>query len=114
MYTQIWNKYLPLIHLLMKRAVTGADQVLDMNAIDFERAGPSRKPGFRFTILFRKGRLETIVNSLPLARDLAATLLPDPKVQQLMQAHDYEFQLTAKFQLAIRLIGRPPAAEATA
>jgi hypothetical protein len=111
MYTQIWNKYLPLIHLLMKRAVTG-DQLLDMNATDFERAGPSRRPGFKFTILFRKGRLETIVNSLPLARDLAAILLPDQRVQQLMQLHDYEFQLTAKFQLAIRLLDRPQAQSA--
>lgn len=107
MYTHIWNKYLPLIHLLMKRAVAG-DQVLDMNATDFERTGAARKTGHRFTILFRRGRLETLVSSLPLARDLAAALLSDARVKELMGPNDYAFQLTSRYQLGIRLIDRTP------
>lgn len=107
MYTHIWNKYLPLIHLLMKRAVA-SDQLLDMNVTDFERTGTARKAGHRFTILFRGGRLETMVSSLPLARDLAAALLSDPRVKELMEPNDYAFQLSSKYQLGIRLIARAP------
>lgn len=109
MFTQTWNKYLPIIHILMKRAVTG-DQLLDMNATDFERAGAGRKSGYKFTIRFRDGRLDTMVSSVPLARDLAATLLPDPRVRELIEQNDYEFQLNAKFQLSIRFIARTSAA----
>ena len=36
MYTQIWNKYLPIIRILLKRS-TGSDQTLNLNATDFER-----------------------------------------------------------------------------
>lgn len=113
MYTHIWNKYLPLIHLLMKRAVAG-DQLLEMNVTDFERTGAARKPGQRFTILFRGGRLETLVSSLPLARDLAEALLSDARVKELMEPNDYAFQLTAKCQLGIRLVARTPVADTPA
>jgi hypothetical protein len=109
MFTQTWNKYLPIIHILMKRAATG-DQLLDMNATDFERAGAGRKSGYKFSIRFRDGRLDTMVSSVPLARDLAATLLPDPRVKELIDQNDYEFSLSAKFQLSIRFIPRVPIA----
>lgn len=107
MYTQVWNKYLPIIHILMKRAVA-SDQLLDMNVIDFERSGAARKSGYKFTILFNGGRVDNVISSSPLAKDLATTLLQDPRVKELLDRNDYQFHLNARFQLGIRLIARAP------
>ena len=46
MYTQIWSKYLPIIKILLKRSANG-NQTLELNRIDFERAGTGRKAGRR-------------------------------------------------------------------
>ena len=48
MFTQAWNKYLPVIRILMKRSVNGP-QKLDTNRTDFERAAGGRKLKFTFS-----------------------------------------------------------------
>lgn len=101
MYTQVWTKYLPIIRILLKRSATG-EQTLDMNRIDFERAGSGRKAGYKFTIEFRKGRISNLISSSPLASNLAAVLLQDPVVKELLQRIDYDISLNTRFQLHIK------------
>lgn len=101
MYTQVWTKYLPIIRILLKRSATG-EQSLDMNRIDFERAGSGRKAGYKFTIEFRKGRVSNLISSSPLASNLAAVLLQDPVVKDLFQKIDYDISLNTRFQLHIK------------
>src|SRR5688500_15709827 len=101
MYTQVWTKYLPIIRILLKRSATG-EQTLDMNRIDFERAGSGRKAGYKFTIEFRKGRISNLISSSPLASNLAAVLLQDAVVKDLIQRIDYDISLNTRFQLHIR------------
>ena len=76
MYTQIWNKYLPVIRILMKRAAA-SEQQLNLNVSDFERTGATRKSGYKFNILFCNGRVDNVISDYPIAKDLAATLLQD-------------------------------------
>lgn len=101
MYTQVWTKYLPIIRILLKRSAT-AEQTLDMNRIDFERAGSGRKAGYKFVIEFRKGRVSNLISSSPLASNLAAVLLLDPVVKDLFQKVDYDISLNTRFQLHIK------------
>ena len=101
MYTQVWTKYLPIIRILLKRSATG-EQTLDMNRIDFERAGSGRKAGYKFTIEFRKGRVSNLISSSPLASNLAAVLLQDGVVKDLIQKIDYDVSLNTRFQLHIK------------
>jgi hypothetical protein len=103
MYTQVWTKYLPIIRILMKRSATG-EQSLDMNRIDFERAGSGRKAGYKFTIEFRKGRVSNLISSSPLASNLSTVLLQDPVIKDLFQKNDYDISLNTKFQLHIKNI----------
>ena len=49
LYVHVWNKYLPIIRILMKKSAAGA-QTLDLNRIDFEKAGSGRIAGYKFTI----------------------------------------------------------------
>lgn len=108
MYTQIWNKYLPIIRILLKRS-TGSDQTLNLNATDFERAGATRKSGYKFHINFVNGRVDNILSASPMARDLADVLLQDAMVKELFAANDYYVTMDAKFNLGIRFVARPQA-----
>ena len=101
MYTQVWSKYLPIIKILMKRSPNG-EQTLDMNRIDFERAGSGRKAGYKFTIEFRKGRVANLISSSQLASNLATLLLLDPVIKEILQKDDFNVSLNTKFQLHIK------------
>jgi hypothetical protein len=110
MYTQIWSKYLPIIKILLKRSIT-AEQTLAMNVTDFERAGAGRKAGYKFNIQFNKGRVDNIISSSPLASNLAAILLEDEKVKELLNRHDFHLSMNAKFQISIKHIPKAVAQE---
>ncbi len=101
MYTQIWSKYLPIIKILLKRTLNG-DQVLDLNRIDFERAGSGRKAGYKFSIEFTKGRVANIISGSALASDLAFVMLEDANVKALLLQNHYVVSLNTKFQLSLK------------
>ena len=111
MFTQTWSKYLPVIKILLKRSATG-EQILSMNGTDFQRAAGGRKVKFSFNITLRKGRLPSIDNPPPLARDFAEALQGDETTRQLVRVHEYEFTLTNNFQLQIRNTTPPAEADA--
>ena len=98
MYTHIWQKYLPIIKILLKRSAAG-EQVLDLNRIDFERAGSGRKAGYKFNIDFSKGRVTNVISGSPLASDLAVVIQQDGIMKTLLSDNDYQISLNTKFQL---------------
>jgi hypothetical protein len=87
----------------MKKSTAG-DQTLNMNLIDFERAGVSRKSGYKFLIQFSNGRVDNVISSSELAKDLAATMLQDEVVKELCTRNDYHITMNAKYQLGIKFI----------
>jgi len=101
MFTQTWNKYLPIIKILMKRSVTGS-QSFDMNQTDFQRAAGGRKIKFTFTISLHKGRIQNITNPPALAKDLSELLQENSDTNKLVRKYDYEFSLNSNFQLTIK------------
>jgi hypothetical protein len=103
MYTQIWNKYLPVIRILIKRAVD-EDQTFQLNISDFEKSGPPRKTGFKFSIHFRNGRVDNTSSLPPIGKDLAAVLLQNPTVNELFMQNEYNVNMSSKFQLDIQCI----------
>lgn len=105
MYTQIWSKYLPIIRILLKKSAAN-DQVLNLNITDFERAGLARKAGYKFNILFSNGRVDNIISTSELAKDLASELLQDAVVKELFARNDYQISMNAKFQLSIKFIAK--------
>lgn len=103
MYTQIWSKYLPIIKILLKRTANG-DQVLDLNRIDFERAGSGRKAGYKFNIEFNKGRVANIISGSALASDLAFVMLEDVNVKAILLENHFTVSLNTKFQLSLKRV----------
>jgi hypothetical protein len=80
-----------------------------MNGTDFQRAAGGRKIKFSFSINLRKGRLASLDNPTPLARDFAESLQGDEVTRQLTRLNDYELTLNNSFQLLIRNITAPAA-----
>lgn len=100
MYTQIWNKYLPVIRILLKKSVA-EEQKLGLNRIDFEVGSRSRKPSCTFTVKLVKGHMDTVSQSVP-ARELIATLLDDEVAKDLLRKNHYVISLNSDFQLKIK------------
>lgn len=101
MYNHIWKKYLPIIRILLKRSTSEA-QVLDLNRIDFERAGTGRKAGYKFKIDFSDGKVSNVISGSPLAMHLAQVMLEDEGARQILAEGNFEMSLNTKFQLTIK------------
>ena len=109
MYTNTWNKYLPVIRILLKRAVT-ADQKMDLSRIDFESGGTrTRKLACSFNIELAKGRFVKLTPSV-CAKSLQTVLLEDDAAKALLLKNEYHIVLNAAFQLTIKNLN-PPATE---
>jgi hypothetical protein len=87
MYNHIWKKYLPIIRILMKKSAAG-DQLLDLNRVDFERAGTGRKAGYKFTIEFTDGKVGNVISGSALAMHLAAVILEDEGAKQIINENN--------------------------
>ena len=100
MYTQTWNKYLPVIRILLKRAIT-EDQTLQLNSSDFQKAAIVRKTGHKFTMAFSNGKTDNI--GLPeIAKNLSSVLLFDPTARELLKQNGYTISFDSKYQLILR------------
>ena len=107
MYTYIWNKYLPVIRILLKKSSNG-DQLLNLNRDDFERAGTGRKAGYKFTIEFTDGKVSNVISGSDLASHLASAMLEDAATKLVLQTGLFQVILNTKFQLAIKNITPVP------
>ena len=113
MYTSIWRKYMPIIKILLKRSANG-DQTLDLNRVDFERAGSGRKAGYKFSIELNNGKVRNIISGSPLALNLASVILEDETNMDILRNNHYLISLNTKFQLITKNLnpaGEKPEAE---
>jgi len=100
MLTNIWNKYLPVIKILLKRSKQG-EQRLAINQSDFQRAGLARKTGNKFSLVLKKGKLDNVILPSPVAAELASGLLHDEAAKLILAQHDYRITMDTKYQLHI-------------
>lgn len=103
MYTYIWNKYFPVIRILMKRSAN-AEQMLELNRVDFERSGKGRKAIYKFEIAFIDGRPPGMIGDNQLAQSLVPVLMRDDITKELLMQNNYEFSFDTKYQLHIKNI----------
>jgi hypothetical protein len=86
-----------------------AEQMLDLNRIDFERSGKARKAVYKFNIEFINGEPTTMIRDNQLAQTFASALMEDDVTKELLSQNNYEFSLTTKFQLHIKKIKKQQA-----
>lgn len=105
MYSYIWKKYFPGIRILVKKSAN-AEQMLDLNKIDFERSGKGRKEVYKFNIEFINGKPTTTLVDNQFAQTLASLPMEDDITKELLLQNNYEFSFD-KFQLHIKNIKKP-------
>ena len=103
MYTQTWNKYLPVIRILLKRAIT-EDQTLKLNTSDFQKTATIRKTGHKFTIGFSNGKADSTIGLPDIAKNLSSVLSFDPAAKELFRQNGYTINFDAKYQLILRRV----------
>lgn len=96
----------------MKKSASG-DQVLDLNRVDFERAGTGRKAGYKFTIEFTDGKVGNVISGSTLAMHLASVIMEDDGAKQILNENNYEISLNTKFQLSIKNVSPESADKST-
>ena len=92
---------MPIIKILMKKS-SAEDQVLNLNRVDFERAGTGRKAGYKFNIEFTDGKVGNVISGSTLAMHLASVIMEDDSAKQILRENNYEVSLNTKFQLSIK------------
>lgn len=105
MYTHIWNKYLSVIRILLKKSVKEA-QTLAFNVSDFEKTGPQKKTGFNFILKFHKGRVDNLAVLSGPAKEFTTVLLQDPQITELLQSGEYHLSMNNKFVLGIQMVSK--------
>ena len=100
-YLSVWNKYLSIIRILLKRSAT-EEQVLAINRIDVERAGGTRKSGYRFMVNYVNGRPDALYSGNDLVQTFISALQNDEVINNHLSKNDYTFTFTSKFQLQIK------------
>jgi hypothetical protein len=101
MFRQTWNKYMPVIRILIKKSATG-EQTLSMNSTDFMRAAGGRKIKFSFDLQLTKGQFINSTQSTPIAQDLVMLLQEDEQMRRVIRYEHLEFSMNNNFQLRIR------------
>src|SRR5687767_15844637 len=101
MFTQTWNKYLPIIKILLKRSVNGP-QTLHMNSTDFQRAAGGRKVKYTCSFMHIKRRLQQITSTTPLAKEPIVVFQADEMTRKLTRAQDFEASMNNSFKRTIK------------
>jgi hypothetical protein len=101
MAANIWQKYLPVLRIILKRSLNG-EQQFALNETDFERAGYRRKPGNKFELELKDRRLSNVLVNSPIGSSLATTLLEDAAVRELTDGNSFRISMNTRFQLTIK------------
>lgn len=101
MFTQTWNKYLPVIRILLKRAVT-EDQLIRLNTFDFQKAATVRKAGYRFSIELTNGKVNNLIGLPDIAKDLCSVLLSNPQAKEILRENGFTISFDNKYQLVLK------------
>lgn len=102
MYKQIWEKYLPIVRILMKKAESGP-QTLDLNKLDFDAAGIART-SFKFKIEFLNGRISNVIHDSPIAVELAHQLLDNDAASKILNKTNIAISVNTRYQMTIKAL----------
>lgn len=101
-FAGVWSRYMPAIRILIKKAVA-AEQVININQSDIERAVGIKKSGYRFSISFIKERPELLHSNNDIAQAFITALTEDETITEYLRNNNYTFSFNSKYQLLIKV-----------
>ncbi len=102
MYTQVWSKYLPVIRVMLKRAVT-SPQLLNLNRTDFDKAGGGKKVGFKFLLEVKNGKMQNRFTSA-IANDFVSVMQQDDATMNILLGKEYVIEMNPKCELNLKCL----------
>ena len=112
MQSEVWNKYLPVIRIVLKMSLV-SEQTLALNSSDFLLAGFTKKLGYHFTIKINKGKIDNVIIDHPLAASLATSLKSDKQLKTFFEDKEFHLTLNPKYVLTIKYVPQEEMIEAT-
>ncbi len=106
-YLTIWQKYLPVIRILLKKS-TKEEQQLTINKIDFETVGERGGSGYSFNLEIEKGKVMNGISGTAVARDLFKTLTTDPQVKEFFLNKKAKVRMNKQFMLIMNTVEIEP------
>ena len=101
--TNVWIKYLPVLRIIIKRALT-EEQKFALNSPDFLKAGYNRKSGYKFLLKLKHGRLNNVITDMPVATSLVTALLSDEIIKEVLLREEFHIAMSTKYELTIKHI----------
>jgi hypothetical protein len=101
-YQLVWNKFLPVIAMKLKTAVKqGEMQLLEMDKVDFEKAGSSKNSKYQFDLEMNEGRTIRSRTASGIALDFSRALMEFESTKELVKTGNFKFNLNSKFVLSM-------------
>lgn len=100
MFRRIWEKYIPVIKILLKKA-ENEPQLLELNKLDFESAGVS-KSRTKFKIELLNGNIVNVIHDSQIAVELAHLLMEDDTTSRLLKNKHFVVSLNMKYELKVK------------
>lgn len=101
-YVEIWQKHLPIIVSLLKKALSdNQTKEYKLPQQEFEAVGNRKKTGYSFRLHFVNGKIINNLKHSAVARDLATVLNEDTEIKSLLKNKSILLRLTHAFYLNI-------------
>lgn len=100
-FLALWTKYLPVIRILLKKAVT-EEQKIPVGKMELQSIDNRKNANFSFNLEIIKGKVENSLAVQAMGKDLFSVLNGDSAVRTFMHDKNINIQMTKASLLTIR------------
>jgi hypothetical protein len=97
----LWTKYLPVIRILLKKAVT-EEQRITLSKMELQSVDSRKNANFSFNLEISNGKVENSLSVSPIGKDLFNVLNSDLVVRQFMFDKKIMILMTRSSLLTLR------------
>jgi hypothetical protein len=101
MFSALWTKYLPILRIMLKKSITGEQQV-SVGKLELSSVDNRKNANHTFTIEISKGKASNMVGSKVIAKDLVTVLNGDPLVRSFLADKLVHISMGKNSQLLLR------------
>jgi hypothetical protein len=100
-FLALWTKYLPVIRILLKKAVN-EEQQIPVGKMELQSIDNRKNASFSFNMEIINGKVENSIGVQPMGKDLFSVLNSDSVVRTFMLDKNINIQMTKSSLLTIR------------
>lgn len=101
-YLTLWTKYLPIIRIQLKKSFQN-EQLLQLNEIEFEKAGDRESSSYTFNLEIQNGKVTNDISGTAVARDLYQILKNNAALVEYYKGKKIKINMGKNFILKFRV-----------